>query len=67
MWYVLRLFDVLLKKVFLGLELAHLSRSVHCFESPLLVLAREESITQLVFFTALAGAAGEVSLWFIKF
>ena len=67
MWYVLRLFDILLKKVLLGLELAHLPRAVHGFKSPLLVLAREESITQLVFLTALAGAAGEVSLWFIKF
>ena len=67
MWYVLRLFDVLLKKVFLGLELAHLSRSVHCFESPLLILTRDESIPQLVFFAAFAGAAGKVSLWFIYF
>ena len=67
MWYVLRLFDVLLKKVLLGLELADLPRAVHGFESPLLVLTRDESITQLLFFTAFAGATGEVSLRFIKF
>jgi len=67
MWYVLRLFDILLKKVLLGLELAHLPRAVHGFKSPLLVLTREESIAQLLFFAAFAGAAGEVSLWFIQF
>jgi hypothetical protein len=67
MWYVLRLFDVLLKKVLLGLELADFPRAFHGFESPLLVLVREESIAQLLFFAAFACAAGEVSLWLIQF
>jgi hypothetical protein len=67
MWYVLGLFDGMLKKVLLGLELAYLPRAVIGFESPLFVLAREESIAKVLLFTALAGTAGEVSLWLIQF
>jgi hypothetical protein len=67
MWYFLRLFDGMLKKVLLGLELADFPGAVIGFESPLLILAREESIAKVLFFTAFACAAGKVALWLVQF
>ena len=67
MWYVLRLFDGMLKNVLLGLQEANLPRAVISFETPLLVLAREESIAKVLIFAAFAGAAGKVALWLIQF